>query len=293
MRILVTGANGQLGTALQKREPSLNFQADFLDSTQLDIIEFGNAINVISKFKPKIIINTAGWTDVDLAESHYEAARLVNAVGPANLALIAKELGSQFIHISTDYVFSGASKKPWNIDDPINPESNYGKTKAEGELAVVEKYVINSLIFRTSWLFSPFRKNFAKTMVRLALTNENTVEVVDDQIGQPTSAIDLANQILYSITKNLEPGIYHATNSGQTTWKGFAEEIFKLIGADPNRIVGIGTSELNRPAPRPKYSVLSHDCWVNTGIAPMRNWREALVEQIDEIKDSVIKEGFV
>lgn len=289
MKLLVTGANGQLGNAMQK----LKKDGFYLSSSQLDVTNFQQAREVIRGLSPDIIINFAAWTDVDAAELQPDRAMLVNKFGPANLTKISQEFGSRLIHISTDYVFSGEGEIPWNVFDQVAPQSVYGKSKAEGEAAILKAPNSNSLILRTSWLFSQYRKNFVKTMVRLALTNDDSVKVVNDQFGQPTSAVDLANQILKVIANNLQPGIYHATNSGQTTWKVYAQEIFTLVGADPSRVVGIKSTELNRPAPRPKYSVLSQDCWADTGIAPMRNWREALAEQIDEIKGSVIKEGLL
>ena len=128
-------------------------------------------------------------------------------------------------------------------------------------------------------------------MVRLALKNKELVRVVNDQIGQPTSALDLAEQMVLSIEKHLKPGIYHATNSGQATWNDFAKEIFRFVGENTDRVLPMSSSELSRPAPRPSYSVLSHVCWENSGVKPMRDWREALAEQIVEIKSAVMAEG--
>lgn len=289
MKILVAGANGQLGSVFQ----ALNSDAIFMNSSQLDVTNFDIVNDLLTQVNPDVVVNLAAWTDVDGAESNSEKARMVNVLGPENLALVARRLNSKLIHVSSDYVFSGISNVPWNIYDPQLPQSVYGRTKAEGEQKILQNYGSNSLIFRTAWLYSPFRNNFAKIMIRMALASDEVVRIVDDQIGQPTSAIDLVNQISKSIAKNLEPGIYHATNAGQTTWKGFAEEIFRLVGADPNRIIGISTAELNRPAQRPKYSVLSHECWTKSGIAPMRDWREALAEPIEVIRESVIREGLV
>ena len=293
MRVVVTGSTGQLGQAIKSVNCKKDLDFIFLDPGQLNLRNLGEMESLLVDLSPTIIINTAAWTNVDQAETNAEEAKEVNTDGPANLSKISSKIGASLIQISTDYVFSGESNKPWDVTDPVNPKSVYGATKSDGEKAVLSILPTNSIIMRTSWLYSPFRINFAKTMVRQALKNSDEVRVVDDQLGQPTSALDLANQLIASISKNLKPGIYHATNSGQTTWKGFAEEIFSLVGADPSRVVGISTFELNRPAPRPKYSVLSHDCWANTGVDPMQDWREALSEQIDEIKDSVIREGLV
>jgi len=203
----------------------------------------------------------------------------------------AANIGARLIHISTDYVFSGESQKPFEIDDQIDPQSAYGRTKADGEKKVLISYPKNSYVVRTAWLYSGRGKNFAKTMTRLAMNGDGEVRVVNDQVGQPTSAVDLAKQIV-DLGLGLAPaGIYHGTNAGQASWFEFAQEIFSLAGADMNRVVPVSSSEYPRPAKRPSYSVLSHEEWSKTSIAPMRDWKIALASVMPEIISTVNAEG--
>jgi dTDP-4-dehydrorhamnose reductase len=214
------------------------------------------------------------------------------------LAVAAKTVGAVFAHVSTDYVFSGIGSVPWQESDLRAPVSVYGTTKAAGEVAVLAEYSEQSYVFRTAWLYSEWGKNFAKTMVRLALSGDGDVKVVDDQIGQPTSALDLAEQIVSAIEAKLPFGIYHGTNSGQASWFEFAQEIFGLCGdgVSVNRVVRTDSSSFVRPAKRPAYSVLGHDAWKNVGVngvavPEMRDWRLALREAMPEIISAVKAEG--
>ena len=205
--------------------------------------------------------------------------------------MAAKHCGAKLIHLSTDYVFSGEGKTPWQVDDRIDPQSAYGRTKTEGESRVFATYPENSSIVRTAWLYSPWGKNFAKTMTRFALNGKGEIRVVNDQMGQPTSAIDLAKQLVDLGLSSSPAGIYHGTNSGEATWFEFAQEIFKSAGADASRVVPVSSSEYPRPAKRPAYSVLSHDAWANTSVKPMRDWRIALEEALPAIISAVKAEG--
>jgi dTDP-4-dehydrorhamnose reductase len=223
-----------------------------------------------------VIVNCAAWTDVDAAESHEEEASRINIDGPENLAVAAKLCNSRLIHVSTDYVFSGERYSPWQITDEINPDSVYGRTKAQGENRVLANYPENSFIVRTSWLYSPWGKNFVKTITNLAINGDGEIRVVNDQVGQPTSAADLAKQLVELGLSTSPAGVYHGTNSGKATWFEFAQEIFKLNGADAGRVTPISSLEYPRPAKRPTYSVLSHEAWSSTSLKPMRNWRIAL-----------------
>ena len=257
-------------------------------SKDLDITQNSTVCDAIEKLSPTVIINCAAWTDVDGAESHELNALRVNSEGPENLAIAAKLCNSKLIHVSTDYVFSGESQTPWRVSDPINPQSAYGRTKAEGESRVLWKYPENSSIVRTAWLYSPLGKNFAKTMTKLAIKGTGEVRVVNDQVGQPTSASDLAKQLVELGLSTSPAGIYHGTNSGQATWFDFAKEIFKLAGADVGRVTPVSSSEYPRLAKRPSYSVLSHDAWADTSVKPLREWRIALAEAVPAII-SVVK----
>jgi dTDP-4-dehydrorhamnose reductase len=215
----------------------------------------------------------------------------VNGDGAENLALAAKNCGAKLIQVSTDYVFSGESMTPWQIGDAVNPQSAYGRTKADGERRVLSAYAENSSIVRTAWLYSPWGKNFAKTMTRLAINGDGEVRVVSDQMGQPTSATDLATQLVELGLSNSPAGIHHGTNSGQGTWFEFAQEIFKLVGADTNRVIPVSSSEYPQPAKRPSNSVLSHDGSAKTTVQPMRDWRIALEEAMPAIISAVRAEG--
>lgn len=287
MTWLITGGSGQLGIAVSQElgERMSDFRA--WSSKNLDITLGPIVKGFIEQLSPKVIINCAAWTDVDGAESNEIGASRVNSDGAENLAVAAKECGAKFIHISTDYVFSGVREFPWEANDELNPQSAYGRTKAEGETRVLKTYLEKSFIVRTAWLYSPWGKNFAKTMTRLAIYGEGEVRVVNDQVGQPTSAIDLARQLVDLGLSDAPAGIYHGTNSGQATWYQFAQEIFKLAGADVRRVVPISSSEFPRPAKRPAYSVLSHKAWTKTSIKPMREWQIALAEAMPAIISAV------
>ena len=291
MTWLITGGSGQLGIALTEELDSRGLVFTAFGSKDLDITQGSIVRDLVSQVSPTVIINCAAWTDVDAAETNEVLASKVNRDGAENIALAAKGCGAKLIHISTDYVFSGESETPWQVADEINPQSAYGRTKADGEGRVLGTYPENSSIVRTAWLYSPWGKNFAKTMTRLALNGDGEVRVVDDQMGQPTSAIDLAKQLVELGLSCSPAGIYHGTNSGEATWFEFAQEIFKLSGADVNRVIPVSSSEYLRPAKRPSYSVLSHDSWAKTAIKPMRDWRIALTEAMPAIISGVKAQG--
>jgi dTDP-4-dehydrorhamnose reductase len=287
MSWLITGGSGQLGIAVSQElgERGVLFHA--WSSGDLNITQGPTVRDAIGELSPKVIINCAAWTDVDGAESNENDAFRVNSDGPENLAFAAKLSNSKLIHVSTDYVFSGESQTPWEIQDEINPQSVYGRTKAQGESRVLASYPENSFVVRTAWLYSPWGKNFAKTMTKLAIKGDGEVRVVNDQVGQPTSALDLAKQLVELGLSTSPAGIYHGTNSGQATWFEFAQEIFKLIGADVGRLTPVSSSEYPRPAKRPSYSVLSHDAWASTSVRPMRDWRIALTDSMPAIISAV------
>ncbi len=287
MTWLITGGSGQLGIAVSQElgERVSAFQA--WSSQDLNITQRPIVKAFVGQLSPKIIVNCAAWTDVDRAESNETAASRVNSDGAENVAVAAKECGARIIHISTDYVFSGEGAMPWEVDDAIDPKSAYGRTKSEGEARVLKTYPENSFIVRTAWLYSPWGKNFVRTMTQLALNSEGEARVVNDQVGQPTSAVDLAKQLVNFGLSDAPAGIYHGTNSGQATRFEFAQEIFKLTGADPRRVVPVSSSEYLRPAKRPEYSVLSHKAWTKISIEPMLDWRVALAEAMPAIISAV------
>jgi len=287
MTWLITGGSGQLGLALQTELTLQGIEYVATDSTQLDITKPLQVDHLIDFIKPDVIINAAAWTDVDGAESNETVAYQVNAIGPQNLAIAAKNLGARLVQVSTDYVFSGESTVPWNEAAERNPQSVYGSTKSAGEKFVIAELPSESYVVRTAWLYSVDRKNFAKTMIRFALIGDGEVRVVNDQVGQPTFVTDLAKQIANLVTANAPAGIYHGTNSGHATWFEFAQEIFKLAGTDESRIIPVSTSELTGRVQRPSYSVLSHDNWANTKVAPMRDWQIALADAMPAMISAV------
>lgn len=255
MVVLVTGANGQLGQSLQyisSQYPNLEFH--FYASSELDITNEFNIKEVFSLIKPNFCINAAAYTAVDKAEAETEKATLVNVTGAKKLAKVCNEFATTLIHVSTDFVFDGLKDSPYTEEDATNPQGVYGKTKREGEIEII-KNLKHYFIVRTSWLYSSFGNNFMKTMLKLSKERDK-LNVVNDQIGTPTHAVDLAQalaKIVLSGSQNY--GIYHYSNEGSASWYGFAKEIFNIN----NTIIDLNpipTSEFPTPAMRPKYSVL-------------------------------------
>jgi dTDP-4-dehydrorhamnose reductase len=291
MKWLITGASGQLGLALQEELTHRGIDFVGANSSELDITKPLIVNQMVDLIKPNVMINAAAWTDVDGAESNESAAYSVNSLGPQNLAVAASKAGAQLVQISTDYVFSGDASSPWSEKAPHNPQSVYGATKSEGENLVLTTLPSNSYVVRTAWLYSSLGKNFAKTMANLALNEKGQVKVVNDQIGQPTFAGDLAKQIVELVLSEAPAGIYHGTNSGQATWFEFAQAIFAIARADVSRVIPVSTTEFPRPAKRPAYSVLGHDAWAGTSVPEMRNWKIALEEAMPTIISAVKAEG--
>ena len=291
MTWLIVGGTGQLGNALKKELIMRKIDHQLISSLEADITNTQSVDQLINLCKPEVIINAAAWTDVDSAETHQLRAIEVNAQGALNLAVAAKRVEAIFVQVSTDFVFSGPRAEPWEEYSTHNPLSVYGLSKSQGEIRVQEMYSERSYIMRTAWLYSADRKNFVKTMLKLALSNGNEVRVVNDQVGQPTFAGDLAKQIVDTLLAKLPFGIYHGTNSGQASWFEFAREIFQLAGADIYRIKPISSFDLQRPAKRPLYSVLGHQAWSGTTVAPLRDWKSALTYSFPEIISKVRSEG--
>jgi dTDP-4-dehydrorhamnose reductase len=282
----ITGGSGQLARSLvnflnQREIPHIAWSRADLDISDL------TAINKIKESKISVLINCAAWTDVDGAEDETKKALLVNKVGAENVALAARELEIPLIHISTDYVFSGNGQRPWKVNDDTVPTTQYGMTKLMGEEAIRDIWPDKGIILRTAWLYGPYGKNFAKTILRKILGTKDPIRVVNDQLGQPTSTVDLAKQILRCIDLECPPGIYHATNSGEASWWEFASELANLCGVDGNRIQAVTSKEFASKAKRPTYSVLDLSDWGRLGIEPMQDWRGALVGIFPEIQKAV------
>jgi dTDP-4-dehydrorhamnose reductase len=275
-RILITGASGMLGRDVQEVLGARPFTA--LSRAQLDIVDLDAVGRAIAGHD--VVINCAGYTAVDDAETHEADAFSINAEGAHNVALAAREAGASVIHISTDYVFNGQASEPYGEDDERHPIGAYGRTKAAGEELILEAHPAGSVIVRTAWLYGHHGPNFVSTMLRLAGERE-TLTVVDDQRGQPTWTRDLAHKIVEIIDADITRGIFHGTSSGETTWFGFAREIFAAAGLDPERIQPTDSASFVRPAPRPAYSVLDHEAWALAGLSPLRDWEFALIDFLD------------
>lgn len=289
MKWVILGGEGQLGRAMSVELDRNNTKFTSLSHAQLDITKQKAIDNFFARELPDVVLNAAAWTNVDLVESQEENALLINAYGPKLLAEACAKFDAKFVHISTDYVFSGISNSPWSETSEVAPVSAYGRTKAAGERAVLDIYPGGSFVVRTAWLYSPWGKNFVKTLLKFALDGNGSIEVVNDQVGQPTSASDLAHQIQRMIFQNVSPGIYHGTNSGQATWFELAQKIFELAQVDCERVVAVNSSRFPRPAKRPAYSVLGHNHWVQNGLNPMQCWQGALSDAFPAILQAIKK----
>jgi len=288
VRWLITGARGQLGSDLrQLLEQSPAAEVRACGSAELDVTDRAAIGAQLADFRPDVIVNAAAYTAVDAAESDYERAYAVNAVGPALLAAEAARTGARLLHISTDYVFDGTAGSPYQVDAPTNPQSAYGRTKLAGEQAVRELAPETGYVVRTSWLYGAAGPNFVKTMARLE-ASKPTLSVVDDQIGSPTWSADLAGRLVDLMHSGRPAGIYHCRGAGSTSWHGFAQAIFAELGADPGRVLPIKTENFPLPAPRPAYSVLSDAEWLAAGLPPMRDWRAALTAALAADRDAYL-----
>jgi dTDP-4-dehydrorhamnose reductase len=232
-----------------------------------------------------VVVNAAAWTDVDAAEAAEAAATQVNGDGPRVLAEACRDAGARLVHVSTDYVFDGTATTPYAEDHLPAPRSAYGRSKLVGEKAVRELLPESSYVVRTAWLYGQHGGNFVRTMITLEKERE-TLDVVDDQRGQPTWSRDVARQIARLVRANGPAGVYHATSSGDTTWCGLARAVFEELGADPVRVRATTTDRFPRPAPRPAYSVLGHEAWSRAGLVPIRDWREALTQSFPRLRSS-------
>ncbi|MEH7274651.1 dTDP-4-dehydrorhamnose reductase [Neobacillus vireti] len=278
MKVVVTGAAGQLGQDVLLELERKNHQAFGADRLQLDITKEEDVLAYISEVKPDVILHCAAYTNVDAAEENEDAAYQVNAAGTEYLAKAAKQVDAKLLYVSTDYVFDGTASKPYEVDEPTKPLGAYGRTKLAGE-QLLQKHLDEFFIVRTAWVFGVYGNNFVKTMIRLG-KERGEVGVVHDQVGSPTYTADLA-QFMVELMETDKYGIYHATNSGICSWYEFAVEIFKQ--ADLKVTVNPLTSDqFPRPAARPKYSVLSKKMIEKQGLRPLRDWKEALAAYLAE-----------
>lgn len=280
MKVVVTGAKGMLGQALQK-QLSEKYEVIALSREKLDITNFGAVNEYLTAYRPEVVINAAAFTNVDGCESDQEMAFLINAVGPRNLAIVCNEINASLVHVSTDYVFNGKGIQPYGEFDKTDPVSVYGKTKLAGE-ELVKSLMNKFFIVRTAWLFGEGEHNFVKTVLRLA-TEKDYLTIVDDQVGIPTYTQDLARAIGHLISTNYF-GIYHITNSDICSWYEFAKEILEQAGINKVEVRPIKSDELNRPAPRPSFSVLDNRFWRLAGFQELRSHREALKDYLNNLK---------
>ena len=282
-RWLVVGAGGQLGTDLMR---VLDGQYVIgLTRHELDITDVDAVARAVAAVVPSVIVNAAAYTAVDAAETDEPTAFTANVTAPAALAAAAAKAGAKFVHVSTDYVFAGDATVPYDEAAATGPKSAYGRTKLAGEQAVFAEYP-DAYVVRTAWVYGATGANFVKTMARLERERE-TVSVVDDQRGSPTWSRDLARGLVELGSSGADGGIYHCTNTGETTWFGFTRAIFEELGADPERVLPTTTAAFPRPAPRPAYSVLGNRRWIEAGLDPLPHWRAALHDAFASAPDEL------
>ena len=289
MKVLITGAGGQLGQSLLKSLPT-EHQILALSRSQLDIVDLNDVRRAVREFQPHVIVNAAAYTAVDKAESERELAFAVNAVGTENLGRVALEYSARLIHLSTDFVFDGKKSRPYLPTDPMNPLGAYGKSKAEGEKRLHQIMGESVIILRTGWLYATEGRNFVNTILSL-IKQRDSLNVIADQVGTPTWAMSLAGQVWELLRRPEITGIYHWSDAGVASWYDFAVAIQeeavefgllkKIICIRP-----ISTEEYPLPAPRPAYSVLDkQSTMTETGIVPT-HWRVNLRAMLKELVDA-------
>jgi dTDP-4-dehydrorhamnose reductase len=280
-RVLLFGGSGILGTEVLRMLQ--NEKIDYIAprSSDLDIRNKNQVTDFARDFKPTWIINCAAWTNVDGAEDSFKEACELNEVAVENIAIAADTLSCKVIHVSTDYVFDGESKTPYKEDSLVNPVNRYGESKLRGEKALMA-LLPGSFVVRTSWLYGVSGKNFVKTIVGKALRDE-PARVVDDQVGSPTSAKDLAAGIISIIRIHPTPGIYNFSNEGSCSWFELARTIYENVGANPEFVEAIDSNSFILKAKRPKFSLLNKDKWRAAHLSQVPEWRSSLESDLPEI----------
>jgi len=286
MRVLVTGANGQLGQDVVQCFRESGHEVEGLGRAELDITDLDQCFDVMSKSRPEAVIHCAAYTAVDAAESDTDGAYLVNAIGTRNIALAAERVGAKLIYISTDYVFNGNADRPYSEYDPTDPKTVYGQSKLAGE-QMVRDFCTKWFIVRTSWVFGLNGSNFVKTMLRLG-QEKPVLQVVHDQKGSPTYTVDLA-RFLLQLLPTEKYGMYHASNSGSCTWYEFTEAIFEeareQIGLTLTaKLEPCTTAQFPRPAPRPAFSVMDHLAIRINQLQDLPHWRDGLKQFMVDMK---------
>ena len=277
MKILITGAKGQLGRSLEKISKNFPYEFIFTDVEELDITNMEKVEECFNQVRPDIVINAAAYTAVDNAEDDKEKAHLLNSTAVKNLATACQNISARFIHVSTDYVFNGRSSHPYTPCDAPMPESVYGETKLLGERLAIESCEKVNII-RTAWLYSEFGKNFVKTMIRLA-NERKELTVVFDQVGTPCYATDLAKAVMVLVEKGSKEKILHFSNEGVCSWYDFAKKIIALLGLDCE-VKPILSKDFPAKAKRPEYSVLDKSLIKQELGIKIPHWEDSLKEML-------------
>jgi dTDP-4-dehydrorhamnose reductase len=278
-KVIITGAKGQLGSDVIDIFTNAGYEVFGFGKEELDITDNENVEKIILDVKPDIIIHSAAFTAVDLAESEKDLAFKINAIGTRNIAIAADKVNAKLVYISTDYVFNGSGTEPYNEYMPTSPLGTYGASKLAGEKFVTD-FHRQFFIVRTSWVYGKNGKNFVKTMLNLAKDHKE-ISVVNDQRGCPTYTVDLAVCLL-ELVKTQKYGVYHVSNSGSCTWYEFATAIFKEKNIDI-KVNPVTSAEFPRPARRPSYSVFDHMGLRLNNFSKMRDWNEALIEFLENV----------
>ncbi|WP_226000453.1 dTDP-4-dehydrorhamnose reductase [Paenibacillus sp. BJ-4] len=291
MKVLVTGASGQLGKDVVKVFQEQGHDVLGYDREQLDITDLQQTVNIVGQYQPDAVIHCAAYTAVDAAETDVDGAYQVNAAGTRNVALAVEKVGAKLVYISTDYVFDGIAEQPYHEYDNTNPQSIYGKSKRAGEI-LAQTLSSRYFIVRTSWVYGLHGNNFVKTMLKLGQEKPH-LQVVNDQKGSPTYTVDLA-RFLAELVQTEKYGVYHASNSGTCTWYEFTQAIFQdaaeLLGAKMTaKLDPCSTEQFPRPAARPCNSVMEHIAIRTNGLNDLRDWREGLQDFLKEYLESSSK----
>ncbi len=281
-RWLVTGAGGMLGRDMVDVLVAGGAEVTAVTRADLDVADAGAVAAAVPGHD--VVVNAAAWTDVDGAETHEVEATRVNGLAPQLLAAACAAEGARLVHVSTDYVFDGTATVPYPEDAPLSPQSAYGRSKAAGEQAVRQLLPTTSYVVRTAWLFGEHGGNFVRTMVNLEATR-GVLDVVDDQVGQPTWTRDVAEAVHGLVRAGAPSGTYHATSTGRASWFELARAVFEEIGADPDRVRPTTSDRFPRPARRPAFSVLGHEAWTRAGMAPIGPWRGRVATAMPTIRD--------
>jgi dTDP-4-dehydrorhamnose reductase len=282
MRVFITGASGQLGTELVAEfERDGHHEVIAAAHEHLDVAEREAVLGLITATQPDVVVHSGAWTAVDACEGDVDRAFRVNTLGTRHVAEGARRVDAQVVYVSTDYVFDGTKSEPYVEWDVPNPQSVYGRSKLAGE----QQLDAGSTIVRTSWVCGHVGGNMVKTVLRLS-RDHDTMRFVDDQIGHPSFAEDLASAIKL-LTIDRRPGLFHVTNQGAVSWYQFAREVLRLSGQDPERVQPIRTVDLDppRPAPRPANSVLDNTAWRLSGLEPLPDFREPLERLVRRLVD--------